>query len=85
MQDVIVSSHVIKTKSSIKKIREQHQAEEDENSDMFQEMYLRENSKGVTFTVLQKNTRSLGSSEKTDEMFSEVQGCKWDVILVLEK
>ena len=44
----------------------------------------RRRSKDVTLTVLQKNTRSLNSSERIEEMFSEVQGSKWDVILVSE-
>ena len=44
----------------------------------------KENINEVMCTVLQKNTRSLSSSERIDEMFSEVQGCKWDAMLVSE-
>ena len=38
----------------------------------------------IAFTVLQKNTRSMSSSERSEELFEEVQGAKWDVILVSE-
>ena len=34
----------------------------------------KENSKEVVFTVLQKNASSLSSTERIEEMFSEVQG-----------
>ena len=44
----------------------------------------KEDSKDVTFIVLQKNTRSMNSSVRIDEMFSELQGCRWDAILVSE-
>ena len=39
-------------------------------------------SKEVTFTILQNNTRSMNASERIEELFQEVQGAKWDVILV---
>ena len=41
----------------------------------------KEDSKDVTFIVLQKNTRSMNSRVRIDEMFSELQGCRWDAIL----
>ena len=44
----------------------------------------KEDSKDVTFIVLQKNTRSMNSSVRIDEMFSGLQGCRWDAILVSE-
>ena len=44
----------------------------------------KEGSKDVTFIVIQKNTRSMNSSVWIDEMFSELQGCRWDAILASE-
>ena len=38
----------------------------------------------IIFTILQKNTRSMRSSERFEELLREVQGAKWDVILVSE-
>ena len=38
----------------------------------------------VTFIVLQKNMRSMHSSEKIVEMVSELEGCRWDAILLNE-
>ena len=38
----------------------------------------------TTFIVLQKNTRSLNSSERLEEMFSELQDTSWDAILISE-
>ena len=43
-----------------------------------------EDSKDVTFIVFQKDTRSMSSSVRIDEMFSELQGCRWGAILVSE-
>ena len=40
--------------------------------------------KKTTFIVLQKNTRSLGSSERLEEMICELQRVEWDVILISE-
>ena len=42
------------------------------------------NPKEIAFTVLQKNTRSMSSSERFEELLQEVQGAKWEVILVSE-
>ena len=36
----------------------------------------------TTFIVLQKNTRSLNSSERLEELFSEILQVAWDVILI---
>ena len=44
----------------------------------------RKDLKEVTFTVLQKNTWSMNSSQRIEELFQEVQARKWDVILVSE-
>ena len=38
----------------------------------------------TTFTVLQKNTRSMKSSERLEELFSEIYRVRWDVILISE-
>ena len=38
----------------------------------------------TTFIVLQKNTRSMNSSERLEELFSEVHQVAWDVILISE-
>ena len=38
----------------------------------------------TTFIVLQKNTRSLNSSERLEELFNEVHQVAWDVILISE-
>ena len=43
-----------------------------------------EPQKKTTFIVLQKNTRSLGSSERLEEMICELQRVEWDVILISE-
>ena len=40
--------------------------------------------KKTTFIVLQKNTRSLSSSERLEEMICELQRVEWDVILISE-
>ena len=42
------------------------------------------NKKRRTFIVLQKNTRSLCSSERIDEMFKELQDTNWDAVLISE-
>ena len=38
----------------------------------------------TTFIVLQKNTRSLNSSERLEELFNEIHQVAWDVILISE-
>ena len=38
----------------------------------------------TTFTVLQKNTRSMNSSERLEELFREIHRVRWDVILISE-
>ena len=40
--------------------------------------------KRTTFIVLQKNTRSLNSSERLEEMHSELHDISWDAILISE-
>ena len=40
--------------------------------------------RGTTFIVLQKNTRSLNSSERLEEMLSELHKISWDAILISE-
>ena len=40
--------------------------------------------KKTIFIVLQKNTRSLSSSERVEEMFSEIHKVEWDAILIPE-
>ena len=37
------------------------------------------------FIVLQKNTRSMNSSERLEELFNEVHQVAWDVILISER
>ena len=41
-------------------------------------------SKDVMFIVLQKNTRSMNSS-RIDDLFCDVQECKWDAIFGLDQ
>ena len=43
-----------------------------------------ERQETTIFTVLQKNTRSMSSSERLEELFSEVYRVRWDVILISE-
>ena len=38
----------------------------------------------MTFIVLQKDVRSLNSSERFEELTQEVEGCMWDAILISE-
>ena len=38
----------------------------------------------TTFILLQKNTRSMNSSERREELFSEIHQVAWDVILISE-
>ena len=40
--------------------------------------------KDITFIVLQKNMRSMNSSERIEEMISDLEGCKWDAVLLNE-
>ena len=41
-------------------------------------------NKEVTFFILQKNMRSMHSSEKIEELVSELEGYRWDAILLNE-
>ena len=38
----------------------------------------------LKFVVIQKNMRSMNSSERIEELFSELQQVTWDVILISE-
>ena len=40
--------------------------------------------KKVTFVVLQKNTKSLNSSDKMEDIIHKVEDCKWDALLLSE-
>ena len=40
--------------------------------------------KEVTFIILQKNMRSMHSSEKNEELVTELEGYRWDAILLSE-
>ena len=42
------------------------------------------NNNDVTFIVLQKNMRSMHSSERIEEMVCELEGYRWDAILSSE-
>ena len=41
-------------------------------------------NKEVTFIILQKNMRSMHSSEKIEELLTELEGYRWDAILLNE-
>ena len=41
-------------------------------------------SKDTTFIVFQNNMRSINSSERINEMVCEVEGYRWDAILMSE-
>ena len=41
-------------------------------------------NKEVTFIILQKNMRSMHSSEKIEELVTELEGYRWDAILLNE-
>ena len=41
-------------------------------------------NKEVTFIILQKNMRSMHSSEKIEELVTELEGYRWDAILLCE-
>ena len=41
-------------------------------------------SKDITFIMLQKNMRSIHSSERIEEMVCELEGYRWDAILMSE-
>ena len=43
-----------------------------------------EESQRTTFTVLQKNMRSMSSNERLDELIRELNRIDWDVILISE-
>ena len=49
-----------------------------------QDRNMEMNKKKKTFTVLQKNTRSLSTSERFEEMCKELQDTSWDAILISE-
>ena len=40
--------------------------------------------KDSTFIVLLKNVRSLNSSERFEELTQEMEGCRWDALLISE-
>ena len=40
--------------------------------------------KDITFIILQKNKRSLNSSERFEELTQEVEGCRWDATIICE-
>ena len=40
--------------------------------------------KEVTFMVLQKSVRLLNSSDRVEELIREVQGCRWDALLICD-
>ena len=42
------------------------------------------NNNDVTFIVLQKNMRSMHSSERIEEMICELEGYRWDALLLCE-
>ena len=54
---------------------------QDKDSPSTQEEMSRDTT---TFTVLQKNTRSMNSSVRLDEFLREVHRVRWDVILISE-
>ena len=41
-------------------------------------------NKEVTFIILQKNMRSMHSNEKIEEIVNELEGYRWDAILLNE-
>ena len=41
-------------------------------------------NKEMTFIILQKNMRSMHLSEKIEELVTELEGCRWDAILLNE-
>ena len=41
-------------------------------------------NKEVTFIILQKNMRSMHSSDKIEELVTELEGYRWDAILLSE-
>ena len=45
---------------------------------------VRQKNEKHTFIVLQKNVRSMNSSERLDELTQEEDGCRWDAILISE-
>ena len=45
---------------------------------------LKEQEKEVTFIVLQKNERSMNSSDRVEKLIREVEGCRWDALLTSE-
>ena len=44
----------------------------------------REPDREVTFIELQKNVRSMNSSDRVEELICEVRDCKWDALLISE-
>ena len=51
------------------------------NAPLIQEEEIQEKT---TFIVLQKNTRSMNSSERLEELIKEVHRVRWDAILISE-
>ena len=41
-----------------------------------------EPEKVITFIVIQKNVRSLNSSDRIEELTCEVRDCRWDALLI---
>ena len=70
--------------SGVSKHNSNHEGEKSSSSKGRNPTSTKEDSKDVTFIVLQKNTRSKNSSVRIDEMSGELQGCRWDAILVSE-
>ena len=45
---------------------------------------VRQSEKDITFIVLQKNVRSLNSSERIEELTQGLEECRWDAFLISE-
>ena len=54
------------------------------NHNILQEKDMHSKNKEVTFIILQKNMRSMHSSEKIEELETELEGYRWDAILLSE-
>ena len=54
------------------------------NSEQKNQESAKAKSKVTTFIVLQKNMRSIHSSERIEEMVCELEGYRWDAILMSE-
>ena len=51
---------------------------------ILKEKICTQKNKEVTFIILQKNMRSMHSSEKIEELVTELEGYRWDAILLSE-